>query len=288
MLERRWRGCADPAADPAHSLALVPVSTTGIGPLIVGQVRPKVDAEELPGIVEELTRIQREEEGALDRRQTQELLRELDLPDDRLDEARAALAVRRAREEERRKRLKLAGAVGMALLLLGLALGWRDHQRDRAIEQVIAGRVALTMAGAPVAGVVSRSARPELGLQVVLQHAPRDAELALSCDWRGPGGELLHQNHWQTKAIDKDVWPTQCRRRFDAADPAVPDETFAVILQRNESKRHSHARIRRARRRTRGRDQFVGSERRRRRICPSRLSRRAQDVGAIGGGRAGG
>jgi hypothetical protein len=185
---------------------------------IVGEVRPKVDAEELPGIVEELTRIQREAEGALDRQQTQDVLRELDLPAERLDEARAALAVRRERERERSTRLKLTAGLVAVLLLTGLTLGWRAMGRSQALEQTAVARAVLTSAGAPAAGVVSRSGRPEVGFELVLRHPPHGAALDLSCHWRGPGGDLRHQNRWQTKEVDKDVWPTQCRRRFDAAD----------------------------------------------------------------------
>ncbi len=194
-------------------------------------MRSKVDAQDLPGIVEELTRIQRAEEDSLDRQQAQDVLRELDLPAERIDEARAALSLRRARELERSKRIKLAKVVAAALLLGGLALGWRAHSRSQALEQMGVTSAALTIGGASGPAIVSRAALPKVGFELVLQQPPQGVALDLRCDWRGPAGDLRHQNRWLTKAVDKDVWPTHCSRVFDASDP---QGAWSVAMQLGE------------------------------------------------------
>jgi hypothetical protein len=67
---------------------------------------------------------------------------------------------------------------------------------------------------------VSRSASPEVALAVVLEHPPQGSALDLSCEWKTADGKVRHTNRWQTKSIDRDLWPTQCRHTFNAADPA--------------------------------------------------------------------
>lgn len=41
--------------------------------------------------------------------------------------------------------------------------------------------------------------------------------LELGCEWTDPSGVVRHRNHWHTKTINKDPWPTHCRYRLDLA-----------------------------------------------------------------------
>lgn len=181
---------------------------------------PKIDAKELGEIVEETARIQEREADALEPEQARQVLREVGLPPERLEEAQAAVALKRAQKRERSTRVKL-GALVAALLLVAFAIvGLRAHTRSEAVASVIGSGVVVSVNGAPLTGAAARSALPELELGAVLARAPRGEALELECDWVAPGGDVRHQNHWQTKSIDKDAWPTHCRHRFGPADPS--------------------------------------------------------------------
>jgi hypothetical protein len=183
-------------------------------------VEPKIDAKQLGEIVAETTRMQERDAAELDPEQARQVLRELELPADRLEEARAAVMVRRVHEREQKQRVRLAFAAALLVLALGAVLGWRAHARSQASAAVTTTLAIVARDLEPVASAVPRSSEPELTFDAVLAHVPRGAPLDMSCDWLGPSGELRYQNHWQTKEIDKDVWPTHCRRRFGPADPA--------------------------------------------------------------------
>ena len=183
-------------------------------------MEPKIDSKELADIVEEAARIQERESAGLDREQAREVLRELELSPALLDEARTAVAVARIKARERARRLKLAALAAAALISIGAIVGFRAHARSAAIDRVSVSQTVLALGGAPVSNVIARAAQPELSLEAVLAHAPTGDSLALTCDWRDPSGQVRYQNHWQTKTIDRDLWPTHCRHRFSAADAA--------------------------------------------------------------------
>jgi hypothetical protein len=194
-------------------------------------VEPKIDAKELDEIVDEMARIQRAESETLDKEQAREVLRELDLPADRLEDARAAVAVKREVARERAARLRFAGAVALALILLAAFVGFRARSRSVALERMSVSSATLSADGTRSSGTLSRSARPEVTLEVVLLHPPQGAALDVTCDWKGPGGDIQHQNHWKTKDIDTDPWPTHCRRRFEPSDPAGD---WTVIMKQGD------------------------------------------------------
>jgi len=170
--------------------------------------------------VEEAARIQDREVSSLDHEQARDVLEELELPSALLEEARAAIQVRRIEQRERANRVKLALLLGV-ILAAGVAIfGVRGLLASRARANVSNIHAVLLVEGNPISGPLSRSARPEVSLETVLAHTPEGDSLDLTCDWRGPGGDLRYQNHWQTKGIDKQAWPTHCRHRFGAADPS--------------------------------------------------------------------
>jgi hypothetical protein len=67
--------------------------------------------------------------------------------------------------------------------------------------------------------VVERRQQPELWYRVLLDHAPVGNKLTLSCDWVDPQGNVAHQNHYETRTIDRPVWPTHTRYHVTANAP---------------------------------------------------------------------
>ena len=194
-------------------------------------MEPKIDVEEMDEIVGEVARIQRDESDALDKEQAREVLRELDLPAERLDEARAAVAAKRRTEHERAKRFGIVAAVAVSILSVAGIVAWSAHARSEVVGQVMASTATISAEGSPTPGPILRAARPEVRLDVVLAHAPQGQALELACDWNGPGGDVRHQNRFTTKVIDKDVWPTHCRYRIESQDPAGE---WSVTMRQND------------------------------------------------------
>lgn len=90
---------------------------------------------------------------------------------------------------------------------------------------------SLTSHGSPVTTALPRAGAPEVMLNVVLAHTPRGEAANLMCDWTGPSGQLEYQSHWQTKSIDKDVWPTHCKHGFAPSDAAGG---WAVVMRQGD------------------------------------------------------
>lgn len=51
----------------------------------------------------------------------------------------------------------------------------------------------------------------------------------MHCDWIDPGGQVVHQNRYRTRVIDKEVWPTHARYRFGPGS-AVGMWTVKLLL----------------------------------------------------------
>ena len=75
--------------------------------------------------------------------------------------------------------------------------------------------------------VVNLQQKPELWYRVTLENAPVGNKLALSCDWIDPHGEVAHQNHYETREIDRTVWPTHARYQLP---PGSPTGSWTVQL----------------------------------------------------------
>lgn len=166
-------------------------------------MQPKIDRKELEEIVEETSRVdERFDEG-----EVKAVLRELGLPDNRLEEARRTIALRRKERQARRRTLMAIVAAGvLSTLVIGVVVH-RAHRRDQALAQ-------MQPEGASVEVLPGR----EVSLNVVLADPPQGTTIDLSCDWRAPDGASRYESRWQTKTIDKQRWPTHCRHAFKETD----------------------------------------------------------------------
>jgi hypothetical protein len=79
----------------------------------------------------------------------------------------------------------------------------------------------------PVASPLQRRDKPQLELELRLRDVPRGVAIPLSCEWRAPNGEARYHNHWHTKTITHDPWPTHCRQTFDTHDSTG---TWQVVM----------------------------------------------------------
>lgn len=188
------------------------------------RVMPKIEREELPEVVAEAARL---DEGFHDG-EAREVLHELGISPERLEEAKRNVAIAKTRKSKIRRRLLLGFA---ALALVGFAVGTqyvRHRTRLTLLSEMQVTRATLTMAGAQAAGAPAGS---DVELESILSHPPEGDRVELTCVWTDPAGTKQHENHWETKPVTHDAWPTHCRFRVPLDAPAG---TWSVKMKQDE------------------------------------------------------
>ena len=191
----------------------------------------KIDRRDLGDIVQETARTQRASETTIDREEAQQILRDLDLPAENIDETQQVIAMRRQELAARRQRRLIGGGLLLASAIAVGGAAFYFHARNQLVEQITSAQAALTLDGAGVRQPVARSGAPEIAFEVELARAPLNVQVPLSCEWAGPGGDVRYRNQWTTRTIDRALWPTHCRHRFSAADPAGP---WSVTMKQHD------------------------------------------------------
>ncbi|WP_017717889.1 hypothetical protein [Kamptonema formosum] len=172
----------------------------------------KLTQAQLDRVIAEVQRLSLRREAELDRQQVQEILQELNLSPDLLDEAlvqiqrREALSVR-----QRRNRWIVAGVTAALIGAIATATVFVQHrQQVLARVSTYESRIALDLERGENVSAVDRQSGPTVFYRVTLSEAPVGEKLSLSCDWTDPSGRVAHQNRYQTREIDRAVWPTYC------------------------------------------------------------------------------
>jgi hypothetical protein len=122
-----------------------------------------------------------------------------------------------------------AGVVLVICLAAGTYAVYRLAQKppDTTAVTASSGRLTLQDDDGGNLTVVDLRQKPELWYRVTLEDAPVGSKLALSCDWIDPNGNVAHHNHYQTREIDRTVWPTHARYQLT---PNSPTGTWTVKL----------------------------------------------------------
>ncbi|MEO7330674.1 MAG: hypothetical protein ABI193_19015 [Minicystis sp.] len=180
----------------------------------------KIDRDELPEIVEETARLEEEDQALLETKEAKQILRELDLPDTRVDEVRKVIAERKVERAQQTKVRIIGVVVGVVALIGAGALALRTAAQRQALGQLAVAEAALKLGSAPLPASLPRAASPEIALDLVLENAPQGSALPLRCEWSGPDGSMRYQNSWETKSIDRARWPTHCKHTFGGGDAA--------------------------------------------------------------------
>lgn len=169
--------------------------------------------EQLEQIVAEIERLSSHQESELNRTQVEQIIQELGLPSELLNEAVIQLQRRQAlQEEKRRKRLIGMGVIAslLGVIILTIVL---SYNRQQALQQVssIQDRITYAEDEGRELVLLERASTPMVYYRVTLQNAPIGRKLSLGCNWMNPNGQIVHQNRYETKRIDKEVWNTYCR-----------------------------------------------------------------------------
>lgn len=175
--------------------------------------RRLTDAQ-LQRLVAEVQRLSDRHQSELDTAEVQDILQQLDLSPEFLGDAMEQLKRQDALVvQQRRQRRLVAGVAGVVALGLASWL-WLENRQQQQLAQVVAQGDRITLSqddGGHLSRIAPQASGSELVYRITLADAPVGDQLALSCRWTDPDGQVVDQNQYRTKTITTAVWPTYCR-----------------------------------------------------------------------------
>ncbi|TAE58867.1 MAG: DUF3859 domain-containing protein [Nostocales cyanobacterium] len=179
----------------------------------------KLNQEQLNQIIAEVQGLQLRQESEFNKQQIQEILQELHLPPELLDDALIQLQRRQSLEvQQKRNKMIAFGVVGAIIITIG-GVVFLNQQNASLLAKVSAQQDKISLANEQPINSVSRQANSEVFYRVTLKDAPIGKKLSLSCNWVAPGGEIVHQNSYETKDVTTAIWNTRCKYTINSAAP---------------------------------------------------------------------
>ncbi|MDY6898527.1 MAG: DUF3859 domain-containing protein [Cyanobacteriota bacterium] len=179
-------------------------------------MQQRLTPKQVSQIVAEVERLSQRRQSEIEVEELQQILRELNLPDDLLDEAVMQVYRKQALDNQKKRNRWIIGGV-MAVVLGAVATTFfvqQQQQQALARINVYDSRVGFRRNDSASLQEIDRQKKPEVFYNVTLQDAPLGKQLELGCNWVDPDREIAHQNSWKTKTISKEVWKTHCRYTF--------------------------------------------------------------------------
>ena len=176
---------------------------------------------QLAQVIAEIDKLSQQRELELAPDQVREILRDLNLPDELLEDAIAQMRRREALEKQQRRNRWIAIATTAAVIsAIGIGTLFAQNQQQQ-IARVVADRdrIALSKTGGEGVTQVNRQINPRIYYQVTLKNAPNERQLSLQCEWTNPSGQIVHQSKYKTRKIDRPVWNTNCFYDLGSAAP---------------------------------------------------------------------
>ncbi len=179
-------------------------------------MKERITPEQLTKIVAEVERLSNQRDKEIERQQVKEILEELNLPVDLLDEAMIQLQRKETLAIQKKRNLLIS--LGVAVVIIGTIITTSIFLQNRqaSLANIVAYQSFLTLSqnqGENLT-IIERGQSPEIYYRVTLKQVPLGQKLSLKCDWLDPLGNIAHQNKYQTRTIDKEVWNTFCRYQF--------------------------------------------------------------------------
>jgi hypothetical protein len=190
----------------------------------------QLTTEQLTQIIAEVGRLQARREAEIAPAQVKEILQELGLAPDLLDEALVQVQRRQVLKVQKKRNRTIAIGVIAAVAIAIMGTFFTIQQHNSVLERVSAqrNRVTLTPDDGNNLRNISRQNSPEVFYRVTLKDAPIGQKLDLTCNWIDPNGQIVKQNRYQTREIDKSIWDTQCRYMIGSA--STPGKWKAQIF----------------------------------------------------------
>lgn len=192
---------------------------------------------QLEKVVAEVQRLSQRQQAELAPEQVREILRELNLPPELLEEAMVQLDRREALViEQNRDRWIIGGFVGLIFLsVIGFLVFTQNQQQMTARVTAQRDRVTLNQDNGGNLNTVLRQNNGKIFYRITLSNAPVGQRLSLSCNWIDPSGQIVHQNHYQTKEITTPIWNTFCRHQLGSEMPVGTWKVEAFLGDRRLS-----------------------------------------------------
>lgn len=182
----------------------------------------KLTQDQLAQVVAEVERLSQRREAELNREEVNQILQELSLPPDLLDDALVQVERRQALEVQQKRNRWIGISIAAVLVGIIAIVTLSSQQKQQAYSRISPYQSRITLAqdnGSNLTGI-DRQANPKVYYRVTLQDAPIGEKLSLSCDWIDPNGKIAHQNRYETRQIDKSIWPTFCYYQLGSAAAA--------------------------------------------------------------------
>lgn len=172
---------------------------------------------QLNQIIAEVEQLKQQREQELNSEQVKEILQELNLPPELLDEALIQVQRRQVLAVEKKRQRWIATGVIISIIAAIPLTTVILQQQQQALEKVspVQSQISLNQDGTNNITTVNRQASSLIFYRVTLQNAPIGKKLSLNCNWIDPNNQIVHQNSWETKIIDRATWNTSCRHQFN-------------------------------------------------------------------------
>ncbi|HEY9800028.1 MAG TPA: DUF3859 domain-containing protein [Leptolyngbyaceae cyanobacterium] len=179
----------------------------------------RLTTEQLKQIIAEVGNLQARQEAEIEPEQVKQILQELGLAPDLLDEALVQVQRREALKQQQKRNRTIAAGVIFAAAIAIIVTVFTIGQHNSALERVSTqrNRITLTQDNGSDLRNISRQNGSEVFYRVTLKDAPVGQKLDLTCNWIAPNGEIVKQNRYQTREIDKSIWDTYCRYNIGSA-----------------------------------------------------------------------
>ncbi len=179
-------------------------------------MQKRLTQKQVSQIVAEAERLSQRRQSEIEVEELQQILDELNLPEDLLDEAVMQVYRKQARDKQKKRNRLIIGGV-MAVVVSAIATTFfMQQQQQQALERinVYDSRVGFRRNDSASVEEINRQNTPEIFYNVTLQDVPIGEQVELGCNWVDPKREIAHQNTWKTKTVSKEVWNTHCRYKF--------------------------------------------------------------------------
>ena len=172
---------------------------------------------QLNQIIAEVEQLKQQREQELNSEQVKEILQELNLPPELLDEALIQVQRRQALAVEKKRKRWIATGVIVSIIAAITLTTIILQQQQQALEQIstVQSQISLNQDGTNNITTVNRQINPLIFYRVTLQNAPMGKKLSLNCNWIDPNNQIVHQNSWEIKTIDRATWNTSCSYQFN-------------------------------------------------------------------------